>query len=310
MTGDGDRSAEGLPAAGSAASGPSQFGRGQAQVSAHVLVITLMLSLWIALGSLLLAIAEGLGRHPTRRLVIGLILVGMVAAALWQRDRVCAALRARPWLVVVVAVVQLVAVVGDGVIGGPYVAVTITSIGLASIVANATTVWLCVVVFDAGYAVEILVDRTPAALFRSGDLAGVLGAMLGYPFAAFVVLGLAGLYTRFVADADASLDAIRRGAPALTAALGRAVALGAGHPPRLLGAPSRLAGLSDAETRVVEGLASGIRPKQIAHAWGVSLPTIRKHIRLAKRKTGALTLPELAAMTAWPDWPGSSSSDT
>jgi DNA-binding CsgD family transcriptional regulator len=301
---------DGSATAGSVADASSRLGRGQAQVSGRVLVITLMLSLWIALGSLVLAIAEGLGPHPTRRLAIGLILVAMVAAALWQRDRVCGALRARPWLVVVVAAAQLVAVVTDGVIGGPYLAVTITSIGLASVVANATTVWACVMVFDVGYAVAILVERTPGALSRSGDLAGVLGAMLGYPFAALVVLGLAGLYTRFVADADANLDAIRRGAPTLTPALGHAVLLGSGRPPRLLPAPSPLAELSQAEARVVEGLAKGIRPKQLAHAWGVSLPTIRKHIRLAKRKTGALTLPELAAMTAWPDWPGSSSSDT
>jgi DNA-binding CsgD family transcriptional regulator len=53
----------------------------------------------------------------------------------------------------------------------------------------------------------------------------------------------------------------------------------------------------------MEGLASGRAPKQLAHQWGASLATVRTHIKNAKRKTGARTLYELAAMTARPDWP-------
>jgi len=273
------------------------------------LAITLVLSLWIAFGNLVLAIAEGLGPNPLRRLMIGIVLVLCIAAALWQRDVVCAALRARPWLVVLVSVAQLVAAVVDGVMGGPYVAVTLTSIGLAAVVARPRTVWLCVAVLDVGYAEAVLLDSSPAALVQTGELAGVLGALLGYPFAALVVLGLAGLFRRHVANMGAALDAIRHGAPMLTPALTVAVQLGAGRPVGLLAAPSSLVDLTSDEVRVVEGLASGRRPKQIAFAWGVSLATVRKHIRLAKRKTGARTLPELAAMTARPDWPESGASD-
>jgi DNA-binding CsgD family transcriptional regulator len=136
-----------------------------------------------------------------------------------------------------------------------------------------------------------------------GQLAGVLGALFAYPFVACVLLGLAGLYKRFLVNVDEVVVAIRSGSPALTPALTRAIALDGGDPVKLLGAPPPLSGLSTDELRVVAGLASGARPKQLAYAWGVSLPTVRKHIRLAKRKTGARTLPELAAMAARHDTP-------
>jgi DNA-binding CsgD family transcriptional regulator len=128
--------------------------------------------------------------------------------------------------------------------------------------------------------------------------------MLAYPFVAVVVTGLASLYKRFLGSVDETLASIRGGAPALTAALTRAVELGAARPMPQLPAPaSPLSGLSSDERGVVDALASGLRPKQLAHAWGVSLATVRKHISHAKRKTGARTLPELAAIAARSDRP-------
>jgi DNA-binding NarL/FixJ family response regulator len=276
--------------------------RGQFQVSARVLAITLALTLWMATGSLVLAILEGLGEHPLRRLAIGLGLVLSVAVALWQRNRVCVVLRTHPWLVVPVAAAQLCAAVADKALGGPYVAVTVTSLGLAAVVARPRTVWACVAVLDVGYAVAVLAERSPAALVDSGQLAGVLGALLGYPFAALVVLGLAGLFRRFVSNAEGVLDDIRAGAAMLTPALWHALQLSAGPTPGLLPAPPRFFDLTRDEIKIIDGLARGARPKQIAFAWGVSLAKVRKHIQDAKRKTGARTLPELAAITASPDW--------
>lgn len=72
----------------------------------------------------------------------------------------------------------------------------------------------------------------------------------------------------------------------------------------MIEAPSLFTTLTPREIEVVEGLARGSRPKQLARTWNVSLATVRTHIKHAKRKTGALTLSELAAMTARPDWPG------
>lgn len=276
----------------------------QFQVSERVLTIAMTLALWMAAGNLALAITEGLGPHPVRRCVIGILLVASIGTALWKRDALCAVLRGRPWLVVLVAAGQLSAVLADGALNGAYDAVSVTSIGLASIVARARTVWVCVAILDIGYAAGVLADHSVTSVIDSSDLAGALGVLLGYPFAALIVLGLAGLFTRFVCNADATLTVIRDGGLALTPALNEALQLGAGRPIALLPAPSRLADLTAREIEIVEALARGRHPKQIAFDRGISLATVRKHLRLAKRRTGARTLPELAAMTARSDWPG------
>jgi hypothetical protein len=163
---------------------------GAQKLPADVLAIALWLSLWLACGSLVLAVADGLGPHPTRRLLIGLVLVVASAAALWQRRTVGAWLRARPWLVVPLAAAQLGVAVIDGLLLGPYVAFSMTSIAVAAVVARPRTVWLCVALLDAGYAVATAIDHTPAALVRDSQLGGVVGALLGYPFAALIGLGL------------------------------------------------------------------------------------------------------------------------
>lgn len=273
------------------------------QISEQVLTIALALALWVAFGNLVLAIIDGLGDNQGRRLAIGLILVLSIVAALWRRRAFCAALRARPWLVVLVAAGQQGAVAADGALGSAYVAVSMTSIGLAAIVARPRTVWLCVAVLDFVYAAAILSERSPAELVNSGELAQALGALLGYPFTAFVVLGLAGWFTRFVANADVIIDRLRAGGPALTPALTEAIQLSAPRPVRLLPPPSAFTELTANEIRVAEALADGRRPKQIAFDWNVSVHTVRKHLKHAKSKTGARTLAELAAMTTQIDWP-------
>ena len=264
-------------------------GQDEAALSLQVLTIALSLALWVTLGSFVLALGS-LGGHPVRRLSIGILFLLAVTVARWRRDAVCAALRAQPSLVVLVAVVSLGAAVADGV-DGPYLAITETAVGLAAVVARPRTVWLCVAVLETGYA-------TASALASAGSLGGRLGAALSYPFMALVALGLAVLYRRFLASVPRILIDIQRGAPALTPALTRAIELGHAPPVTLLPAPEPMAGLSPHEFRVVEALAHGTRPKELAYVWGVSLATVRKHIRLAKRKTGARTLPELAAMVA------------
>jgi DNA-binding CsgD family transcriptional regulator len=278
------------------------------KLPSDVLAIVLWLSLWLSSGSLILAVAEGLGPHPLRRVLIGVLLVCASAAALWRRESLGAWLRARPWAVVPLAAAQLGAALVDGLLGGPYVAFSMTSIALAVVVARPRTVWLCVALLDAGYALAISVDHTPAALVRDGHLGGVLGALLGYPFAALFGLGLVRLFARFLANVDPILDAMRHGAPALTPALSGAIARGGraplGLPPaRVPSLPAPSARLTAAERRVVEGLASGSAPKELAHRWGVSLATVRTHIMHAKRKTGARTLSQLAAMASQADWP-------
>lgn len=283
---------------------------GQFEVAEQVLGLMLALTLWLASGSLALAIIGGLGQHPVRHLLVGLVLVLGTAAVFWRRASLYAALRDRPWLVVLIAAAQLSAVVVDGVPGSAYDSVSTMSLGLAAIVARSRTVWLCVVILDLGYAVAVLVNVSPAELVAFGQLPRVLGTLLVVPLAAVVALGVTRLYLRFVSNAAGVLHKMRSGSPALTPALAQAIQIGAGRRVPLLTAPSAFVDLTHRELLVVEDLARGRRPKQIAFDWGVSLATVRTHIRNAKRKTGARTLPELAAMTTAPEWPASSTRDS
>jgi DNA-binding CsgD family transcriptional regulator len=261
-----------------------------------LLTLAFGLALWVASGSLVLALAGDLGPHPARRVAIGATLVLASALALWRRAEVSAALRRRPWLVVPLAAAQLCAAALDGLLaGGPYVAFSVTSIAVGVIVASPRTVWLCVALLDLGYAAVVFSGHSPGELARDGRLDGVVGALLGYPFVALVLLGLTGLFAAFLANLGPTLEAIRQGAPSLTPALTRAV-LGGGDAPA--GLPPPAVRLTPAERNVVAGLARGSAPKELAYRWGISLETVRTHIKRAKRKTGARTLNELVALAA------------
>jgi DNA-binding CsgD family transcriptional regulator len=266
-----------------------------ARLSSDILTIALALALWVALGSFALALADGLGPAPVRRVVIGLALVAVSAVALWRRGAVRAALSARPWLVVFLAGAELATVAGDGLLGGPYVAFSLTSVGLAVVAARARTVWLCVAVLTTGYTGLVLIAHSPATLAHKGELGGAIGAAVTYPVVALVLLWLRRRFTWFVDGIRPMLDDMRVGAAAFTPALARAIAAGP-RPAQL--PPSKLERLTPAERRVVAGLAAGAAPKELARQLGVSLATVRTHIKHAKRKTGARTLRELAAIAA------------
>jgi DNA-binding CsgD family transcriptional regulator len=263
-----------------------------------VLTGALALSLWVASGSLVLAIADGMGEHPTRRITLGAVLVGASAILLWRRRDTARVLRAAPWLVLPLAAAELTVAAADGVIGGAYVSFSLTAIGIAVVVARARTVWYCVALLGLGYATAVLVSQSPASLTADGHLGGVLGAMVSYPVAAMLFLGLRRRFDRFVAAVEPTLEHIRAGATTFTPELGRVVA---GHQPLALPAPPPPK-LTATERLIVEALATGLAAKEIARARGVSLPTVRTHIANAKRKTGARTLRELATLPARRDW--------
>ncbi len=281
---------------------PSGVRGDEQQLSLSVLTLVLLLSLWLASGSLILGALDG-GPHPLRRVLVGVLLVALTAAALWWRRSLCAWLPARPWLVVPLAVIQIAAAGVDGLLpSGPYVTFATTSVALAVVVARPQIVWLTVLVLEAGYACAILIEQSPAQVVAGGHLSGVVGAMLGFPFVALLGLGVVWLFERFMVGVDEIVREFRDGAPALTPALTMALQAG---PPALaqLPAPALAAALTPTERRVVEALASGRTPKELAARWGISITTVRTHIRHAKRKTRARTLSELAGMAARRDWP-------
>lgn len=263
-----------------------------------MLTVALVLSLWVAVGSVVQAIADGLGTEPGRRLAVGIVVVAVTAGAVLGRRALASLLARRPWIVLPVAAGQLLVISADSLIGGAFVAWSVTSLGLAVVAARPRTVWLCVLLLVVTYAGGVLLSRSPGELAAGGDLAGVVGALVAYPVAALLLMALRGRYLRFVADAAPMIEEIRRGTRGLTPALEGAVQ----RTTKSLPAPPQVR-LTPAEQRVVEGLATGYAAKQLAHASSVSITTIRTHIRHAKRKTGARTLRELAALTSDPRWP-------
>jgi DNA-binding CsgD family transcriptional regulator len=276
----------------------------QRRLALDALTATLALSAWVAAGSLALAIADGLGDHPVRRATIGSVLLLGFLVALWKRRAVWVALSRRPDWVILVAAVAIVLVVSDEVAGGAYVAVSLTPLGLAIVAARDRTVWICVGVLMLGYLIGVASRHSLAELADEGKLGNVVSATLKYPVIAFMLLFLRALFSRFSEGAEEMLLLIRGGAPVLTPALAQAVAVRGGplllEPGQAAPTPIRL---TPSEIRVVEALAAGDAPKQIAHKQGVALSTVRTHIKHAKRKTGARTLRELAALVARPEWP-------
>jgi DNA-binding CsgD family transcriptional regulator len=254
------------------------------------------LALWVASGSFVLAVAGGLGPHPVKRVIVGALLVLLWAAALRWRRAASALLRSRPAVVCVLGAAELALAAVDGLPGTPYAVVSLTAVGLAVIVARTRTVWLCVLLLDVAYAALVLASYSPDALGRSGELGGVIGAIVSYPFVALILLCLRRLFHIFVADADRSIEGLRRDPTTVDPPLARAIQWRGRQQAALPPGPSRLDRLTGAEHRAVLALATGLAPKELAHQLGVSLTTVRTHIRNAKRKTGARTLRELVAM--------------
>lgn len=61
---------------------------------------------------------------------------------------------------------------------------------------------------------------------------------------------------------------------------------------------ARERGLTAAETRVLQALTTGLRPKQIAQRQGVALSTVRTQVRNVRLKTGAQSIRELLAQVS------------
>lgn len=59
---------------------------------------------------------------------------------------------------------------------------------------------------------------------------------------------------------------------------------------------ARVRTLSPAEREVVEALARGLSPKEVATERGTSIATVRTQIKKAKKKSSARTLNELVAL--------------
>lgn len=173
-------------------------------------------------------------------------------------------------------------------------------------------------VLSAGTTFAFLLDRgSVSALLQPDDRYVVVTGMFNPPIIVLVALALAGVFHSVIASAPGTLWHLRRGAPAsspgLTAVL-RAeprpalaapdpvMADSAQGPPaeERLAADSRPVSvvLTREERQVIDLLADGLVPKEIARLLQRSPDTIYNRIKAAKEKVNANTIEHLIAL-AW-----------
>ncbi|HEX3517554.1 MAG TPA: helix-turn-helix transcriptional regulator [Solirubrobacteraceae bacterium] len=278
-----------IPAAQSA---PSQAGG--SKVAAHVRAITtvaLALGVFVAAANLTQAVVEGLGSDPPRQVAVGVTLLALGIALLAGRERVIVWLREARWRIIVLAALQLGLVASEGLLESPYYSSCLIPVGIVAISGRARAVWACALLIDAIVAVAVLTASSPAELARSGRLGTALGALAAPVIAAFVLDCFARLEGRVV--------------DRMVAAAGRASAIAAAEDPErlLLGRPSSeppWEALEVDELRVMRGLAQGGSNRAIGKEVGYSETAVKELLRSARRKTGARTREQLAALAVHP----------
>lgn len=163
----------------------------------------------------------------------------------------------------------------------------------------------CGAVLSAGKLAIFLATGTPATTLAPwhGEPSEATTATLA-PIA-IALLGCVGVTVLRRVQAASAAPGVAAGhvASAIPAALGAPASLDAAPPPSAapqpaVPRPAPPPRLSPAERAVVGLLADGLTPKQIAHARGTSVETVRTQIKRAKRATAARTLDELVA-SAW-----------
>jgi DNA-binding CsgD family transcriptional regulator len=166
---------------------------------------------------------------------------------------------------------------------------------IAAIASSRRWVIACVAVSALGYIVDLLLTgRSLPWLVAPAGRNLVVNQTIDLIANAAAVLLVIALLRRFILGVPASLEGVRTGAPAVTPALTAAVRLQL-PPPR---PSSPLWALTKTELEVLEELAAGLAPGEIAFKRGLKITTIRTHIAAIKRKTAARTLPHAAAIHA------------
>jgi DNA-binding CsgD family transcriptional regulator len=216
-------------------------------------------------------------------------LVALAVLALRHRAWLLSLLRRRPQLTLLFPVPALVAVALDGgfdSVWTPLVAITV------GVPATLGLPWLslgCALVAATGQALAAWINRVGSdtdQLFETAvfNAIGTVSVGVGIALSVATLAGFLRRRTQIVQQLrhdDLLLAAARSSGEAT-------------RPRELVRAPRET--LSPAELRVVTRLAAGRAPKQIAAELGVAVPTVRSHLKAAKRKTHARTLTELVGL--------------
>lgn len=236
----------------------------------------------------MLALATLTGTLTTSGIVMGASLLILATAALWSRRDMLALLASHPRAALLFPVPVVVAIAIDGGIESHWTPLIAVSVVIPALLGHPRIALACAGVAASGQAIAVLISATDVDGARVAELllfnaTGTIAAALG------VALSMAVL-ARSIREAPAERlqedhalpgPVTRRPAALLDKTVGDDTE------------PAPSESLSPSELRVVELLAAGDAPKEIAVDLGIALATVRTHLKRAKRKTGARTLSEL-----------------
>jgi DNA-binding CsgD family transcriptional regulator len=237
------------------------------------------------------------GARPVTQLE-GLTLSLLAVGAVMRTDDAARLLLVRGAMPMVAALFAAAGALDHG-FQGHYAEVAPAIVFVAALVSSWRWVALTLAISVLGYvADQALAGHSLHWMFAGPGLSDVATQLADLALNAVIGLLLIALLRRFVARAPQTLRDARRGASrAITPFLAQALA----GPVALLPAPDPSAGietLTRAERSVLELLATGLAPKQVARELSVTLATVRSHIAAAKRKTGSRTVEQLVATYA------------
>jgi DNA-binding CsgD family transcriptional regulator len=275
---------------------PASTPEGAAVVSLGILTVGLGLSVFVAVNNLLAAVAEGLGPHPVRRVAIGAVLLAISLALLAGRRRLMRRLHEAPWTVLTLAVIQLGVAAVEDLPEGPYFSSLLVPVGLAVIAGRPKLVWACALLVDACYAIVVFVFSSPASLSRTTGLGTVLGSLAAPLIIAVALEGLVRLYGTW------SERIVMRSLPEQSATAPSEPAPLLLNPEPTEPAPWEV--LSDNEISVMREMPKYETSSEIGNASHLAKTTVDHLFESARRKTGARTRDQLAALMAHPWFTG------
>jgi DNA-binding CsgD family transcriptional regulator len=267
---------------------------------AHVARLALQTGLGLLLATAAIGSAVLIGEGGSPLLVVeGLGIVGASAVLIVQVGAAARLLRRRGAVWVAVVLFSALGAI-EHRLQLNLSNVLIAAVWIAAVVGPTSSVLVTVVLAWVGYMADVLLE--PSAL-RAAN-----GSLLSQGVGELVILIIsAGLTATAIRILRATLaDAPNRIAEARS---GTAVPSGLGRLAAAVGSDARaslprgdsaaiVACLSAREREVLDLLAQGLAPKQIAGRSFVALATVRSRIASAKRKTGARTLDQLVGLYA------------
>lgn len=231
------------------------------------------------------------GRGSTLEIATAVVLLALAASALRWRRHLLELLRSHPAVTMLFPVPAVVAVTLDGGLDSVWTPLVAITVGVP---ATLGLPWL-----SLGGALIAATGQAAAAILNRADthddrlLEAVIFNAIGT-----IAVGVA------IALSVSTLAVFLQRRPNVIARMRERDQLLLGPQPAIR--PRRPAQrqlpraprtkLSPAELRVVALLAAGRVPKQIAAELGVAVPTVRSHLKAAKRKTHVRTLSELTGL--------------